>query len=230
MQDAWRRWMLARHGVRVETRCAIEHAGRDAGAWAFCPDGLGERSVVYSAGVGRHIGFDLWMIRRFGLAVDAFDPTPISVEWIRNHSVSPQFRFHPVGLSDRDGEQKFYLPRSASSAHYTSVPRGGDAGEAFITAPVRRLSTLMRERGHSRLDVLKMDIEGGEYAVIEDICRSGVDIGQILVEFHHNYPGVPLTRTLAAIRQLREAGQRLFHISPRGLEFSFRRDERDGPA
>jgi hypothetical protein len=79
----------------------------------------------------------------------------------------------------------------------------------------------MAELGHGRLDVLKMDVEGAEYDALADFLAAGVRPGQVLVEFHHNLPGVPFARTLEAIRSLEEAGYRLFHISRRGLEFSF---------
>ncbi len=38
------------------------------------------------------------------------------------------------------------------------------------------------ELKHRRLDVLKMDIEGGEYAVTYDILNTGIEIDQLLLE------------------------------------------------
>jgi hypothetical protein len=94
---------------------------------------------------------------------------------------------------------------------------------------VRRLSSLMAELGHDRIDVLKMDIEGGEYGAIDDFLAAGVRPGQVLVEFHHNLPGVPFARTLGAIHSLEGAGYRLFHVSRRGLELSFAQAGAGGP-
>ncbi len=68
-----------------------------------------------------------------------------------------------------------------------------------------------------------MDIEGGEYDVIDDLLESGVPVRQLLVEFHHHFPSVGLRKTLQAVRRLEAAGFRIFHISQRGLEFSFLR-------
>jgi FkbM family methyltransferase len=222
LKDAFRRRLLAFRGVKEEIGGPVERAGNDRDNWAFCPEGLGADSIVYSIGVGRHIAFDLWLIRRFGLTVDAFDPTPVSIEWVRSQSLPPQFRFHPVGLAAHDGVQKFFLPRSVGSAHFSSVARSAAGGET-IDAPVRRLSTLMRERGHAHIDLLKMDIEGGEYGAIEDLCASGIDARQILVEFHHNFATIPMARTVEAVGRLRALGHRVFHVSHRGLEISMRR-------
>jgi hypothetical protein len=66
-----------------------------------------------------------------------------------------------------------------------------------------------------------MDIEGAEYDVLDDILGSKIDIGQILLEFHHRHSGVPLERTQAAIESLERAGFRAFHESKSGHEFSF---------
>jgi hypothetical protein len=95
------------------------------------------------------------------------------------------------------------------------------SGTTVVEAPVRRLSTLMRQLGHERIDVLKLDIEGGEYAALEDLLAGEIVVPQILVEFHHHFPGIGVARTEQAIRALRKAGYRIFHRSPRGLEFSF---------
>ena len=49
------------------------------------------------------------------------------------------------------------------------------------------LSTILEKLGHNRIDILKMDIEGAEYEVIEDIISSTVPIQQVLIEFHHRF-------------------------------------------
>jgi hypothetical protein len=43
----------------------------------------------------------------------------------------------------------------------------------------------------------------------------------VLVEFHHHFPGIGLGATVESVRRLNSAGYRIFHISERGLEFSF---------
>jgi hypothetical protein len=55
--------------------------------------------------------------------------------------------------------------------------------EEYLSLKVKRLSSLMKELGHPRLDLLKMDIEGAEYKVIESIIQDGIDIRVICVEY-----------------------------------------------
>jgi hypothetical protein len=90
-----------------------------------------------------------------------------------------------------------------------------------IEAPVYRLSTIMKTLGHSRVDLLKMDIEGAEYGVLADLLVSKIRPQQILVEFHHRWPEVGSDKTCVAIRNLNQAGYRIFNTSPSGEEYSF---------
>lgn len=214
-----RRRRLASLGVRVEVECPCELHGRPFGGWVLNPRVLPRRPLVYSFGVGREISFDLAMIERHGAVVHAFDPTPVAIAWVRTQALPPGFVFHPVGLAAADGEQDFFAPRKGTSAHFSSAPRYLEEGRR-VRAPVKRLRTLLRELGHERLDVLKMDIEGGEYDVIDDVVRDGLPAGQVLVEFHHNYATIPLQKTLDAIGKLRQAGFRIGHISDRTYEIS----------
>jgi hypothetical protein len=79
----------------------------------------------------------------------------------------------------------------------------------------------MKRLGHTTIDVLKMDIEGAEYEVIEDIVSSRISINQILVEFHHRFPTIGIEKTKNAIKQLNKAGYKIFSISESGQEYSF---------
>jgi FkbM family methyltransferase len=54
-----------------------------------------------------------------------------------------------------------------------SVLRYGMSGEYF-EASCRRLSTLMNERGHNRIDLLKLNIEGDEYEVLRSMMADHI--------------------------------------------------------
>lgn len=79
----------------------------------------------------------------------------------------------------------------------------------------------MDEFKHEHLDLLKMDIEGAEYGVIYDIIKSGLSIKQLLIEFHHGFPGVGIKNTKNSIELLNTEGYRIFAISKNGQEYSF---------
>lgn len=69
--------------------------------------------------------------------------------------------------------------------------------------PVRRLGTIMSELGHTRLDLLKMDIEGAEFAVVRDMLSSRIEVDQLVVEVHPPQGRVfgPIWRLVRALRR-----------------------------
>ena len=157
--------------------------------WVVDYSKLNSNSVVYSVGVGSNIDFDLALIEELKLAVYAFDPTPRSIEWIKKQSLSKSFKFIPVGLGSNDGEMEFFPPRKESSTHFSPIDRYDNLGVETIKAPVKTLKSLAQEFGHQTIDLLKMDIEGAEYDVIDNLEEQEVEINQILIEFHHMYKG-----------------------------------------
>jgi FkbM family methyltransferase len=199
---------------RVEWKTALRTVGNEYGGYLVDESSLRPDSVVYSLGVGKDISFDLAMIEAFGVAIDAFDPTPEVKAWLATQTLPSQFRFHDVGIADTDGNIAFYLPpRSDYISH--SIVHARQYSSDSIQVPIARLSTVMRQLGHLRIDVLKMDIEGAEYAVIEDIVRSNIHVGQILVEFHHRLSGVGTSRTRRALELLEARGMKVAHVCPR---------------
>lgn len=208
------------HEPTITCRKAVH--GTEYGGWTVCPEGLSAHSIVYSFGVGEDASFDLSMIETYGANVYAFDPTPRSIEWVRARDWPPQFHFHPLGLADREGSTVFYPPENPDHISHTILDRPGTADRA-VQVEMRRLETICEMLAHKRIDVLKMDIEGAEYSVITDITNTSVEIGQILVEFHHFFSDIGTDETFAAVHQLRKCGYEIFHISPSGHEYGFLR-------
>ncbi len=79
----------------------------------------------------------------------------------------------------------------------------------------------MQKLGHTTIDILKMDIEGGEFDVVAGMLDEGLPANQLLIEFHHNYSTIPLSRTVDTVKRLAKAGFECFNISPRTYEMSF---------
>ena len=197
----------------------MERIGSSYGGWSVAIEPITPRSIVYSFGVGEDISFDLGMIARFGVTVHAFDPTPRSIAWLRTQELPPALQFHAYGIGSIDGVARFYPPEDDRFVSFSIVERSVP-GRAAIEAPVRRLASIMEQLGHDRVDVLKMDIEGAEYEVLDDVLRSDIPITQLLVEFHHFLRPVPVSRTRAALRALDAAGFDLFAVSSSEREFS----------
>lgn len=223
-----RRWIRIVRGQdvssRVQWKCDRVRLGAGSASWTFCPSKIHPNSVVYSFGVGEDITFEQALIRRYGVTVHAFDPTPRSIAWI-NQQDARNINFHPYGLAALDGMASFSPP---ASEHWVSHSMLDSKSEKSIELPVRRLSTIMAELGHESIDLLKMDIEGAEYEVLRNILDEEIGIVQILVEFHHwcSYATVEMTR--AAIEALNSAGYKIFTISDSGQEYGLIKLEGNG--
>lgn len=158
-------------------------------------------SIVYSCGAGTDISFDLALAETAGCDVHVFDPTPSSATYMEQAAAGePRVRFHPWAVWSADQTLRLFAPDygdsnfSAINLHHTG---GG------FDAPARSLPSIMSELGHERLDLLKLDIEGAEYAVLDSMLASRVPVGILCVEFHPN----PSIRDMRErVRRLRGAG------------------------
>jgi FkbM family methyltransferase len=196
--------------------------GDNDGLWCLCPDELSDKTVVYSFGIGTDISFDLSLIETYGVTVHAFDPTPKSIQWLESQTMPDNFVPHPFGLADHDGEVSFNPPINSQNVSHTMLERPETSSSA-ITVPVFRLPSIMQQLGHKKIDVLKVDIEGAEYCFIDDLARTLIRPNQILIEFHHRFPGIGIPKTKRAIQTLKNIGYDLYHVSVEQSEFCFKR-------
>ena len=215
---AYPQWNLRPPRSQVSRK--LQKFGSDYGGYCLDPSLLDATSVVYSFGIGQDISFDLSLIAHCGAQVFAFDPTPEVASWLSSQRLPPQFHFRPVGIARHDGEDTFYLPpRSDWISH--SLIRADQYSSQSVTLPVVRLSEAMRFQGHRRIDVLKMDIEGGEYDVIEEIVGNRIPVTQLLVEFHHRLSSVGTEKTREALARLQSYGMKISYLCPRKEVFTF---------
>jgi FkbM family methyltransferase len=197
---------------------SVTYGNKDA-AWTIYPAVLNGNSIVYSFGVGEDISFDLSIIENHNVSVLTFDPTPKSVKWIKGQHLPSKFMFAAIGIAAYDGIAKFSLPENPDYVSATIIEKQSAGGH--FDAEVKRLSTIMKLFNHSKIDILKMDIEGAEYDVIDDILASNINVKQILIEFHHRFSQIGIAKSKNAIKKLRNAGYKVFSVSDNGEEISF---------
>lgn len=206
--------------VKPDLICMKERFGSDDCGWEVVTTNIDSDSIIYSFGVGEDASFDLELIERFNTTIQAFDPTPKSIEWVKKQYFPDRFVMHDFGIAAIDGIAHFNPPENPNHVSHTLLKRPLTKSKSILV-PVKRLSTIMNELGHKQIDILKMDIEGAEYDVIEDISKSEVRPRQILVEFHHRFPGVGIEKTKDAIEKLKSMGYALFSVSSKNEEFCF---------
>jgi FkbM family methyltransferase len=211
--------------LQKEVDISCELLGSTYGGHRVRLTDLNGDSIVYSAGVGEDVSFDTALIQKTGAVVHAFDPTPRAALFVERHVTDRRFVFHGYGLARRNGTMAFHAPHDPSHvSHSLLVER--DAGQPPLHVPFRRLDTIMAQLGHDRIDVLKMDIEGAEYDVIDDLLSRQLQVRQILVEFHHQFAEVGFEPTRRALENLHRAGYRVFAFSESGREISLIRSAR----
>lgn len=224
----WRRRIKAVFGMdlfySIDYCCRKSRFGSEYGGWVCAEELLNTDSIVYSFGVGRDISFDKELISKCNLTVHAFDPTPKSITWLRKQILPPNFFFHEYGVADFNGYVFFNPPVNNSHVSHTILPRPETEKSGFKVF-VKKISTIKKELGHGKIDILKMDIEGAEYSVIKSLRRSQIRPLQILVEFHHGLPSISIEMTRQAIVELKEMGYKLFSVSDNGCELSFIHDK-----
>jgi len=206
--------------ISPDRACAMRRFGTEYGGWNIVEGSVSRNSVIYSFGIGEDASFDIGLIEEYGCMVHAFDPTPRAMRWVEKQNFPHEFIVHEYGLGVCDGEMAFFPPKNKNHVSYSILERPDTEAEKVVLK-VKSLASIMKDLRHSYIDILKMDIEGGEYAVIDNLSASGVFPQQILVEFHHRFPGIGIQKTKDAIAKLKGMGYLLFSVSSSGEEYSF---------
>ena len=177
------RRLVLRQFYRLHPRHDMARLGNDYGGWIIPASLLDASSICYCAGVGEDISFDLALIERFGCKVEAFDPTPEAKTYVTGlPDVPAALRLHEYGLWSNNETLRFYAPRDPGvDISHSVVNLQGT--ETYFEAPVKNLQTIMQELGHTRIDLLKMDIEGAEHVVLENMEAANIWPRVLCVEF-----------------------------------------------
>lgn len=184
--------------------------GEPAGgcSWTVCSSLLGRQSIVYSGGVGNDVSFERALVNRFGCDVVLCDPSPTGEQTMqRSQNKLPQFHFRPLALADRRGKLRLARPLNQTGDWWLS---SNENESGSLELPCTDLASLMAERGHAHIDLLKLDIEGSEYAVLDDLLAHRLPVRQICVEYHHGIlPGIARSKTISSILRLLARGYKL---------------------
>ena len=194
------------------------------GDWSLVDGVLDLGDVVYSMGICDDIDFERKIIECYGCRLFAFDPTPYLVSWIASKTLPDTFSFYPWAASGHDGEYMLY-PRldrhgRASKTMYSFHTESQDRDDG-VRVDAYRLDSMMAKLEHEKIDLLKMDVEGAEYDVLNGLIRSSVRPKIILVEFHHRFKGIGKAATEDVVASLKELDYLIASISITGRELCF---------
>lgn len=207
--------------LKKTVKCKHLWYGNTYGGFYICPDFLNEKSVIYSFGIGEDISFDNAIIKNHDCHVFGFDPTPKSINWLKSQKLPEKFRFYEYGISNKSGFADFFLPKNPAHVSGSLMEIKSIDTTKSVTVRLKSLEDIIKELNHQHIDVLKLDIEGSEYEVIENILTSNLSITQILIEFHDRFFNNGQLKTKQAIRKLNDYGYEIFAISDSLEEISF---------
>lgn len=224
------------HSFSYDAKTPLERLGSEHGGWVFPKRLMNSQSICYLAGAGTDISFDLELANAYRPKIFIFDPTPGAIahfedtkkgimaenemftqgrkhQYPQDKKAFDAITFLNYGIWNKDETLKFYVP--ANKDHISHSVKNLNKTSDYFDAKVKSLSSIMAELGHDHIDLLKIDIEGAEYEVLEDIVQKKLTVKSICVEFDENFTknidSGYLKRITGTVEKLRSYGYLLVH-------------------
>lgn len=158
----------------------------------FSYDGLDSESVVWDIG-GFYGDWSARMNKRYGCHIHIFEPIPDCVRSMEaRFAENSKITIHPYALSDATGSCIFYDQGQGSSAFRT--------GGSEVICNKKSVTDVLTEIDYE-IDLLKINVEGGEYEVLPALIHDGIErIKYLTIQFHNFIPDAERRR-----REIREA-------------------------
>lgn len=160
---------------------------------------LSEHSIIYSGGAGKDISFEKELSKKFNCKIFIFDPTSTGIRTMKNNG-DKNIYFEKLALIDYTGKINLSEPQKTEG----SFSFGGN-----IEFPCTSIGDFMKKQNHKKIDLLKIDIEGAEYRVINDIIKNKIPVNQIAVELHHRFKNIGYLKSIKLFISLKRAGYKL---------------------
>jgi FkbM family methyltransferase len=152
---------------------------------------LDKSSLVFD--VGGYIGDYAESInKKFNCQVHVFEPVPVFYsQCVARFLHNPSIQVHNYGLSGASGWFEIVLNSNESSFHRVDQPGTKERAE------LRSIVEVVAELGIDKIDLLKVNIEGGEFDLLPEIVRSGLvrKIRYIQIQFHNFDADAPAARS-----------------------------------
>lgn len=188
----------------------MEKLGTEYGGW-YVPSNmnLDSSSIVYSGGVGEDISFDIKLQSKYECNIYLIDPTSKAIkhfdEMKKYYSDAdsqgitgniqkdylncikydkPNFdkmHYLNIGLWDKEEILKFYKQTNPNYVSQSLVENM--FGDQYDLVNTKSIKQLMEENNHDHIDLLKLDIEGAEIKVLENMLNNNIYPNYVLVEF-----------------------------------------------
>ena len=146
-------------------------------------------STIIDVGCGYLAEFSEYLINKFDLKVFAVDPTKKHSDNLKDieKKYPNNFTHFPFAISKDNGTITFHetLDNESGSVlkEHANVLR--DRTREY-NVETKNLKTLVADLKLKKIDLLKLDIEGAEYELLESVEKEDLaPFDQIFIEFHH---------------------------------------------
>jgi len=147
--------------------------------------------------VGANVGAaTLYFALQFPAAeIWAYEPSPECFALLTaNTRDMPRVRCINVGLLDRDGQATLY--RGKGDAVASSIGRSREQSAEGVPIELVAADKALAAAGLAAIDILKLDTEGCEVAILRSLAARLPQIGVIYVEFHSERDRLEIDRLL----------------------------------
>ena len=183
--------------------------GTEYGGWIIPNNiNLNDNSIIYSAGVGEDISFDLLLQNKYNSNIFLIDPTNRSLKhyneiikyyetnnWVFTGDIQKDYKQHieqlnvnfsnihyvNKGLWSENTVLKFYKQHNTQYVSQSLI--NNMFGDEYDIVNVTSIKDIMDTYGHTRIDLLKMDIEGAEIKVLNNILDNNIFPKYLCIEF-----------------------------------------------
>lgn len=174
-------------------------------------DSLNNKSIIIDVGTGNNADLSQGLIKKYSLKSYGFDPTNKHYSLLKEveKESNGNFIFNNFALSDKSGEIEFNesidnVSGSFSSDHI-NIKKNNVKKYLVKTITLEDIFSMLSIK---KIDLIKIDIEGEEYNLINSLKKELTDkIDQFIVEFHHHcIDKYSILDNLKAIKKMESLG------------------------
>jgi FkbM family methyltransferase len=177
-------------------------------------DNFNQSSVIIDAGCGHEAELSKHLIQKHKLKAFGVDPTKKHAPYLKilEDITKGKFRHLPLAVTPKSGFITFHESQQNESgsilADHTNILN--DDITTYTVESVN-LRELLRRIGANPVDFIKLDLEGAEYDLLNDISEEDVNpFKQIFIEFHHHCTAHTIKETMLAVKNICSKGFKAF--------------------
>ena len=153
----------------------IVRLGTAYGGWAFDLDSINDGDVILDCGVGNDVSFAEELLKIKNVKFVFVDPGEDNLNYARSRI--PNATYIQAAVTKETSEVDLFL--SLTEGSHSLIPQMSIVGNKSIKVSGVKLSDLLQQYNPS---IVKLDIEGSEYDVFQDLFLYPAK--QIAIEFH----------------------------------------------